>query len=293
MIPLSKLARLPLNQQLRKIEKQCAFWEAHPDQMYSHISYLEEMLELLLNYSLSSDSQGNKISSLAEEGIRSVYNYLKEIRNLSFSKVDRDILIRKVKQLRNILLQVLGVSVADWDFIDSQGNIDITKRRVFPGMQLYLDDLRSPFNIGSIFRTAESFGVEKIWLSPFCADPRHPRALRSAMGCIEIVPWERIDSLEKKEFFFKGCRKDKISLFALETGGTTLSRFTFPQGGIMIIGSEELGVSPELLALADCSLGRVSIPTFGAKGSLNVAVATGIALQCWASSLFSNAGCPV
>jgi TrmH family RNA methyltransferase len=49
----------------------------------------------------------------------------------------------------------------------------------------------------------------------------------------------------------------------------------------MIVGSEELGVSPEALRKADASLGRVSIPTIGAKGSLNVAVAFGIAMQSW------------
>ncbi|HOJ97948.1 MAG TPA: TrmH family RNA methyltransferase [Termitinemataceae bacterium] len=293
MIPLSKLARLPLHQQLRKIEKQCAFWEAHPDHMYSHISYLEEMLALLLNPSVSSDSQEKRFSSREEEGIRSVYQYLKGIKNLSRAEIDRNTLIRNVNQLRHILLQVLGVSVADWDFMDPEGNIDVSKRRVFLGVHLYLDDVRSPFNIGSIFRTAESFGVEKIWLSPFCADPRHPRAVRSAMGCIEIVPWERLDSLEKKRNFFDECLRDRVSLFALETGGTDLALFPFPQKGIMIIGSEELGVSPELLALADHSLGRVSIPTFGAKGSLNVAVATGITLQSWASFLISDSGFPV
>ncbi|GHU63326.1 hypothetical protein FACS189445_6570 [Spirochaetia bacterium] len=53
----------------------------------------------------------------------------------------------------------------------------------------------------------------------------------------------------------------------------------------MILGSEELGVSPQALAAADASLGRLSIPTYGAKGSLNVSVAFGIALQAWAAVL--------
>ena len=53
----------------------------------------------------------------------------------------------------------------------------------------------------------------------------------------------------------------------------------------MIIGSEELGVSPNALARADASLGRVSIPILGAKGSLNVSVAFGIAMHAWAAVL--------
>jgi TrmH family RNA methyltransferase len=58
--------------------------------------------------------------------------------------------------------------------------------------------------------------------------------------------------------------------FALETGGIAIADFPFPRRGIMIAGSEELGVSPRALAAADASLGRISIPTWGAKGSLNV-----------------------
>ena len=72
--------------------------------------------------------------------------------------------------------------------------------------------------------------------------------------------------------------------FALETGGTPLENFSFPTRGILIAGSEELGVSPGALAAADASLGRVSITCYGAKGSLNVSVAFGIVMQAWANS---------
>jgi TrmH family RNA methyltransferase len=74
-------------------------------------------------------------------------------------------------------------------------------------------------------------------------------------------------------------------VFALETGGTPLRDFAFPQTGVMIVGSEELGISPEALTLADVSLGRVSIPCYGAKASLNVSAAFAIAMQAWAESL--------
>jgi TrmH family RNA methyltransferase len=126
-----------------------------------------------------------------------------------------------------------------------------------------------------MFRTAESFGVEKIFISPLCADPVHPRAKRSAMGCVDALPWER-----RELFEYIG-----LPLFALETGGTPLGEFVFPRTGILIAGSEELGVNPKTLAAADASLGRVSIPCYGAKGSLNVSVAFGIVMQSWAEQL--------
>jgi TrmH family RNA methyltransferase len=131
-----------------------------------------------------------------------------------------------------------------------------------------------------MFRTAESFGVEKIILSPFCADPLHRRAQRTAMGCIDIVPWERQDLFTAEEI-----PQLPYPVFALETGGIPINEFNFPQQGLLITGSEELGVSPRSLAAADASLGRVSIPIHGVKASLNVSVAFGIALQKWTNAL--------
>jgi len=189
---------------------------------------------------------------------------------------------RMLNSVYHLLLSETGRTQADWDFVNSQGALDPSKRLPFAGMQVYLEDIRSPFNVGSIFRTAESFGAEKLWLSPFCADPRHKRAERTAMGCVDVIPWERLShdpfTGQHEKPFTEG------TVFALETGGIPLEDFSFPKHGILIAGSEELGVSPGALASADASLGRVSITSFGAKGSLNVSVAFGIVMQAWARS---------
>jgi TrmH family RNA methyltransferase len=94
------------------------------------------------------------------------------------------------------------------------------------------------------------------------------------MGCIETMGFERkkLDELP-----------DDIPVFALETGGTPLDEFTFPRKGICIIGSEELGVSPQ--ALERASYGRVTIPMKGLKASLNVGVAFGILMQKWVEAV--------
>ncbi|MDR1108078.1 MAG: TrmH family RNA methyltransferase, partial [Spirochaetaceae bacterium] len=184
---------------------------------------------------------------------------------------------RSLNAVRYILLAETGRFPADWDLVDPEGRLDPQKRRSFPGVGVYLEDIRAPFNVGAIFRTAESFGAEKLYLSPLCADPLHPRAERTAMGCVSILPWERLS----------GGLTDGDGpagpFFALETGGRALRDFPFPLRGVMILGSEELGVSPEALARADRSLGRLSIPTYGVKGSLNVSVAFGIAMHAWAA----------
>ena len=151
--------------------------------------------------------------------------------------------------------------------------MDPNARRTLP-LTVYLEELRSPFNVGAIFRTAEAFGVERMLLSAWTASPLHPRAFRTARGATEVLPWE-VAPLE--------ALAGRGGIVALELQGTPLSEFPFPARGVLLVGSEELGLSPEALALADA--GRVSIPMAGAKRSLNVAVACGILLQAWAARL--------
>jgi len=179
---------------------------------------------------------------------------------------------------RNELLAIIGTFPAEWDLIIAphttakQSGL-VAKRDFFPGVKVYAEDIRSPFNLGSIFRTAEGMGAEKVYLSPGCCDPEHPRSQRSSMGCIETMGWQRaaVEDLQEK------------NIFVLETGGTPIDEFEFPKEGVCIIGSEELGVSPQ--ALAKAKYGRVTIPMKGLKASLNVGVAFGILMQKWVEAL--------
>ena len=178
---------------------------------------------------------------------------------------------------RNALLAIIGTFPAEWDLViapHKESDSTVAKRDFFPGVCVYAEDIRSPFNVGSIFRTAEAMGCERVYISPQCTDPSQSHALRSGMGCIETLGYTRCALSELPE--------DK-PVFVLETGGTPLNEFKFPKEGIVIIGSEELGVSPE--ALKRGSYGRVSIPMTGLKASLNVGVAFGILMQAWIASL--------
>jgi TrmH family RNA methyltransferase len=266
LIPVHKLEKLARSQKLRKISRIVAQAElrlaAGGALETEDTAFLESVLELL---------PGDPAFS------RPALDALKA----ALERLPSDS-ARSLNIIRHILLAETGQAPADWDFIDHRGRLDGAKRRVFPGMRAYLEDIRSPFNVGAMFRTAESFGVERLYLSPLCADPLHRRASRTAMGSVDLVPWERLSGgppLRDPAFPGRG------PLFALETGGTSLESFNFPQSAVMIAGSEELGVSPEALELADNSLGRLSIPVYGAKGSLNVSVAFGIALHAWAAAL--------
>lgn len=182
--------------------------------------------------------------------------------------------LRALDAFRHALLRKSGQSRADWDLIDPETGFLAEARRPFSGLRVYFEDIRSPFNVGSMLRTAEAFGFEEALLSPSCADPRHPRAERSAMGAASLLPWRR-SGLE--------ALIDNGPSFALELGGPALGSFVFPESGIVVVGSEELGVSRNALEL--CALGRVSIPMRGAKASINVGVAFGILANVWTSQI--------
>jgi len=188
--------------------------------------------------------------------------------------------LRLCNYARNALLGIIGSFPAEWDLViaphasPTDENGIVRKRDFYPGTAVYAEDIRSPFNVGSIFRSAEAMGIEKVYVSPFCTDPNQPRAIRSGMGCIETLGYERVSLAELSQ---------DLPVFALETGGTDINDFVFPERGICIIGSEELGVSPE--ALKRASYGRVSIPMKGLKASLNVGVAFGILMQKWVEAL--------
>lgn len=188
--------------------------------------------------------------------------------------------LRVCNVARNALLVIIGTFPAEWDLViaphtpPADENGVVRKRDFFEGMCVYAEDIRSPFNIGSIFRTAEAMGADKVFISPRCIDPTQPRAIRSGMGCIETMGWERLD--------LENLPAD-LPVFALETGGTDINEFVFPKKGICIIGSEELGVSPD--ALKKATYGHVTIPMKGLKASLNVGVAFGILMQKWVEAI--------
>jgi TrmH family RNA methyltransferase len=265
--PLYSLERLPRKQKLRKITKILAdSLRAGREPGYSYGAdrpYIAGILGLL-----AADD------GFAVEGRVLIARALAAAREES-----GDGLTRLLTLVGELLVRETGRQTADWDYSDG-GQLDAGKRRVFPGMTAFLEDIRSPYNVGSIFRSAESFGAEALYISPLTADPMHPRASRSAMGTVAVLPWQRMTVEE-----IAAKSRAGTTVFLMESGGTPLRRFAFPEKGILIAGSEELGASPEAMALAAESGGRVTIPQYGAKGSLNVSVAFGIVMEAWAASL--------
>ena len=270
MFPVFKLRQLPQGQQRKK---NVLILEKYEHQLLGGASalsaadhaYLHDILSLVLEDTGVSPSACTLIKQMLPDW------------------EEPAVLLRICNQARHALLATIGTFPAEWDLVyqERTQGAETTTRPFRPGIWVYAEDIRSPFNLGSIFRTAEAFGAEKLLISPLCVSPDHPRAKRSAMGCIDYLPWERkaIHLIETD-----------VPVFALETGGIPLNKFVFPQTGMVVVGSEELGISPEGLERA--SYGRVSIPMSGIKASLNVGVAFGILMQAWISYLTCSASKP-
>ena len=139
-----------------------------------------------------------------------------------------------------------------------------------------LDNVRSGHNVGSAFRTADAFRVEKIWLCGICAAPPSQEIHKTALGAEFSVDWEHCASTVDVA---RGLKAEGWTLVGVEQteGSTILQDFVPAEGGryAFIFGNEVSGVSQEVMDLCDIAL---EIPQQGTKHSLNVSVSVGIVL---------------
>jgi len=145
---------------------------------------------------------------------------------------------------------------------------------------LILPDIRSAYNVGSIFRTADAVGVSKIYLSGYTPPPRdqfkreNKMILKTALGAEKLIPWEK--TLNTAKLITK-LKKEGVEIVALEQSEKSIDYRKFkPKKKIaLILGSEVQGISKPILDKCDKI---IEIPMQGKKESLNVSVATGVAL---------------
>ncbi|MBI4711676.1 MAG: RNA methyltransferase, partial [Candidatus Omnitrophica bacterium] len=136
-----------------------------------------------------------------------------------------------------------------------------------------LNDIRSLYNVGSIFRTADGIGVEKIWACGITGFPPDTQITKTALGAEKEVPWEyREDAVSLvRELKAKGY---EIVFLEQITGSIPYQDYE-PAGPVcLVVGNEVSGVSEKLLALCDRT---IEIEMSGLKNSLNVAIAFGVA----------------
>ena len=139
---------------------------------------------------------------------------------------------------------------------------------------LILDDIRSLHNIGSVFRTADAFLIEKIYLCGITATPPNKEIHKTALGATETVAWEHHQNVLE---VIENLKKENVMTLAIEQVESAVFLQYFKVENkkkyALVFGNEVYGVSQEAVALCD---GSIEIPQLGTKHSLNISVSAGI-----------------
>lgn len=136
------------------------------------------------------------------------------------------------------------------------------------------ENIRSLYNVGSIFRTSDAVLLKKLYLCGYSGYPPRREIEKTALGATETVPWE----YSKKSIEIANrLKNEKIQLIALEhtTASVNFSDVDFKFPFCLMLGNEVEGLSDELVSLSDA---QIEIPMLGVKHSLNVSVAYGIVI---------------
>ena len=139
-----------------------------------------------------------------------------------------------------------------------------------------LENIRSMQNVGSVFRTADAFLIESIFLVGFTPRPPHRDIHKTALGATETVHWEYFETTAQA---LANIASKNYPVFAVEQVAESISlekiNYQPEEGMVLIFGNEVNGVEAKTLSICN---GCVEIPQMGMKHSLNVSVATGIVL---------------
>ena len=162
---------------------------------------------------------------------------------------------------------------------------DFAVQEKFP-IVVILDDIRSLNNIGSFFRTADAFNIEKIYLCGITAVPPHREIQKTALGATHTVNWEYRESLIE---LVKDLQKEGTVVGAIEQTEKTIPLQTMHQIQFsriaLIFGNEVDGVAQDAIDLCDYV---IEIPQFGTKHSLNVSVCAGVVMWEISKRYFGN-----
>ena len=155
-------------------------------------------------------------------------------------------------------------------------SIDEFKKSKKTSAIVILDNIRSIHNVGSIFRTSDSFLIEKIIISGYTATPENSRMEKTALGSSDSVDWEYSEDIIET---IKKLQKKNVKIISIEQADESLKIEKFiPVIGAkyaFVFGNEVDGVSDDIINVSD---EVVEIPQVGTKHSLNVSVAAGIVL---------------
>lgn len=141
-------------------------------------------------------------------------------------------------------------------------------------VHVVLDNIRSAYNVGSIFRSSDAGAVAHIHLCGMSAHPPHAKLEKTALGAFEYVPWTYY---ERTKDCFAALREQSIPIVGIEVaeGAVDYTAFNWPKPAAIVFGNEVNGIHARNLRRCDAI---VKIPMYGYKNSINVATAFGVIL---------------
>ena len=141
---------------------------------------------------------------------------------------------------------------------------------------IVLDNIRSLNNIGSVFRTADAFLIQKIYLCGITATPPHKDIQKTALGATDSVDWEYVENTDE---LVEKLKLDGVFIASIEQAEDSIALHTFETKPnttyALIFGNEVKGVQQSVVSASDAV---IEIPQFGTKHSLNISVSTGVVL---------------
>lgn len=148
------------------------------------------------------------------------------------------------------------------------------RRTTTQRISLILDSVQTPYNVGTIIRTSAALGVEHLWLVGATESPTHVKTNKTALGTQRYVTWTTTETPTEA---IEEARRSGYAIIGVELADEALPLYELDLSGDMclVVGHEDRGLSKEALAICD-SVGY--IPQLGKVGSLNVGVATSIAV---------------
>lgn len=210
-------------------------------------------------------------------------NHLCQLMNSRLDLFDQSV-IQSLQDLEYLLMkweQDLGKNLVDSDFLVSTQDSFLPKGRP-SSMVLVLDNVRSSFNVGSLFRSAEAFYLQAIHLCGYTPTPDQAKTANSSLGSQEWIEWKKhdnvidcIEDLKKQNYFVVAMETSALSqpLSSLKPSAMT--------SVALVLGNERYGLSDQVLKCCDQI---VHIPLSGRKNSLNVAICGAIGIYHWVSN---------
>lgn len=160
--------------------------------------------------------------------------------------------------------------------LEELGRLSVNEFKAIPKIPItiLLDNVRSLHNVGSAFRTADAFSIEKIYLTGITGTPPHREIQKTALGATESVAWEYVEHADE---LLKKLKADGYTIVLIEqtTESIPLQSYLIEpqQKYCLVFGNEVNGVSDQAIELGDVAL---EIPQSGTKHSLNISVCIGI-----------------